>query len=88
MDNGKLVGFLTRKDVIISIHRFGMNKTIKDIMRKEFPLAKITDSLVKVQMVMQENSVRAVPVIENGVVRGIISLEDISKVYAMLSSKK
>lgn len=87
MEEKNLVGFLTRQDIVSSIHKFGTNKTIREIMRKEFPTVNNTASLVKVQKVMQENEIKAVPVLKDGTVYGVISLEDISRVYSMLSSK-
>ena len=88
VENSELVGFLARQDIVTNIHKFGMGKAIKDIMRKDFPTVKDTDSLVKVQNVMQENEIKAVPVLRNKTVCGVISLEDISRVYSMLSSRK
>jgi len=87
MERGRLVGFITRHDIVLSIHKFGTNKVIKNIMRKEFPSVKDTDSLAKIQKVMQDAEIRAVPVVRSGVVCGVISLEDISRVYAMLTSR-
>jgi len=87
MENGSIVGFLTRQALVTNIHKFGMNKTIGEIMMRRFPTVKDTDSLVKVQKIMQENEIKAVPVLKEGVVKGVVNLEDISRVYAMLSSK-
>lgn len=88
IEEGVLVGFLTRQDIVTNIHKFGMNKTIREIMRKEFPTVKDTDSLIKVQKLMQENEIKAVPVLRQGIVCGVVSLEDIGRIYTMLSPKR
>lgn len=88
MDGGKLVGFLTRQDVVKNMHKFGKEKPIKDIMRTTFPAVRSSDSLIRVQAAMQENEIKALPVVDRGAVLGVISLEDISRIYTMLSSRK
>lgn len=87
VENSSLVGFVTRQDIMISIHRFGMDKAVREIMRKDFPKAKDTDSLIKVQSIIQESGVGAMPVLKDGEVVGVITLEDIGRVYAMVSQR-
>jgi len=88
MDGGKLIGFLTRQDIVKNMHKFGKEKPIKDIMRTMFPAVRSNDSLVRVQAAMQENEIKALPVVDRGAVLGVISLEDISRIYTILSSRK
>jgi len=88
VEKGTLVGFLTRQDIAVNIHKFGKNKIIEEVMRKKFPAVKDTDSLIKVQKLMQENVIKAIPVLKQGNIYGVVSLEDISRVYIMLSPKK
>lgn len=87
VDSEKLAGFVTRQDIMIGIHKFGMNQMVSDIMRKDFPRAKDTDSLIKAQIIMQENEMRAIPVVKDSQVLGVITLEDIGRVYAMASHR-
>jgi len=87
VDNDTLIGFVTRQDIMTGIHRFGMDKYIGDVMRKDFPRAKDTDPLTKVQNIMHEKVIGAMPVLKDGEVVGIITLEDIGRVYAMASQK-
>ncbi len=87
VEGSNLVGFVTRQDIIINIHRFGMETKVKDIMRIDFPKVKDTDLLIKAQNIMQDNDMRALPVMRNDEVVGIITLEDIGKVYSMVSQR-
>lgn len=85
--DGQLTGFITRQDIMMSIHTFGMDKVIKDVMRKEFPRVKDSDLLTKVQDIMAENNLRALPVMKDDRVMGVVTLEDIGRVYSMASRK-
>ncbi len=87
VDNGILVGFLTRQQVMANVHQFGLDTITRDVMLKEFPKVRETDPLVKVQNIMQENQMRALPVTRDDAVVGVITLEDISRVYAIASQR-
>ncbi len=84
LDGGELVGFLTRQDIMRALHSHGTGIKVADIMRKKFPKAKDTDSLIKVQGMMHESGARALPVTRDGKVAGVITLEDISRIYAVV----
>lgn len=87
VDGSILTGFVTRQDIMVGIHNFGVEKKVADIMRKDFPKAKDTDTLVKVQNLMNEKQVRALPVVNNGKVLGVVTLEDVGRVYSLVSAK-
>ena len=87
VDSGQLVGFVTRQEIMLSVHGTGTDGVVKDIMRKNFSVAKDTDSLIKVQNVMYAKSVRALPVMRDDAVVGVVTLEDIGRIYAMASQK-
>ena len=87
VDDGKTVGFITRHDIIMNIHTFGMGKAVRDIMRADFPRVNDADPLTKAQNVMQENGLRALPVMRADTVVGVITLEDIGRIYSMVSQR-
>lgn len=87
VDDGRFVGFITRQDIITGLHRFGKDVAVRDIMKKDFPKAKDTDSLEKVQNMMQESEMRALPVVRSDEVIGVITFEDIGRVYVMISQR-
>ncbi|NQT47276.1 MAG: site-2 protease family protein [Candidatus Omnitrophica bacterium] len=87
VDETKLVGFLTRSDIIMAIHSGGMNTLAEDVMRREFPIAYTTDKLTAVQQKMESSGLKAMPVLKGKQLSGIITLEDISRVYAMMSKR-
>ena len=87
VDGNDMVGFVTRQDIMVNIHNFGMEKKVSEVMRTRFPKVKETDSLIKVQSIMNENQIGALPVMKDDKVAGVVTLEDIGRVYAMASQK-
>lgn len=86
VDGARIVGFLTRQDVMAAVHNRGTAIRVDEIMRRDFPKVKETDSLMKVQDIMQEWRIRALPVMRGDRVAGVVTLEDIGRVYAMKSN--
>ena len=87
VDGGELVGFITRQDIMANVHQHGTDKLVKDVMRLKFPKARETDSLIKVQAMMEESRLRALPVVKDGAVAGVVTLEDIGRVYSLASQR-
>ncbi|MFA6320894.1 MAG: site-2 protease family protein [Candidatus Omnitrophota bacterium] len=87
IDGKTLVGFITRHDIMQAVHQYGTAKPVGEIMRRAFPRAKDTDSLIKIQNIMNEREMRALPVMKDDEVVGIVTIEDIGRVYAIVSQK-
>lgn len=88
VEGGKLIGLLTRADIIMAVHQFGVQKLVKDVMRKDFPVVRAGDPLVKAHKLMEERQIKAIPVLNRTQIAGIISLEDISRVYLLMSGRR
>ncbi|MFH1245887.1 MAG: site-2 protease family protein [Candidatus Omnitrophota bacterium] len=88
VEEEKLVGLLTRNDIIGAIHHFGVTKQAKDVMRVDFPTVTTRTPLMKVHSLMEEWQIKAMPVLTRKKVAGIITLEDISRVYMLMSAKR
>ncbi|OGW77206.1 MAG: hypothetical protein A3K16_02430 [Omnitrophica bacterium RIFCSPLOWO2_01_FULL_45_24] len=87
LEGGEMVGFVTRHEIISGIHSLGMRTLVKDVMSKDFPKVTDADLLIKAQKLMEENSIRALPVMRNGHAVGVVTLEDIGRIYAITSQK-
>ena len=87
VDGGNTVGFVTRHDIMSGIHSLGPQAAVKEIMRKDFPRIADTDLLMQVQKTMEESGLRAIPVMRDGKIAGVVTLEDISRVYAIASQR-
>lgn len=85
VSSGRLSGFITRQDIMKGVHSGGTGVRVGDIMRTRVPKVKASDSLVRAQALMQEAGVRALPVVDGGAVKGVVTLEDIGRVYSLAS---
>lgn len=85
MEADRMLGFVTRNDIMIAAHQFGPDKPVGDIMRTDMPVVAPEDKLLKVQHIMEEKGVRALPVVAEGRLCGIVTLEDIFRIYSMLA---
>lgn len=83
ISDGKLAGFIARQDITGAIHQSGLGTKVADVMRTDFPVARFGDSLEKVHRAMQDHGVTALPVLRGEEVVGVVTLEDIGRVYAM-----
>ena len=87
VEGGETIGFVTRHDIMTGMHSLGMQVSVRDIMRKDFPSVSDTDFLTKAQSVMEEKMIRAIPVMKDSKVIGVITLEDIGRVYSIASQR-
>lgn len=87
LEDDNIIGFVTRADIISAIHQFGLNEVVGNVMRKDFPSASPRDSLTKIHKLMEESKLKAIPIIEGGRLIGIITMEDLGKIYSLMSSK-
>ncbi|MFH0771284.1 MAG: site-2 protease family protein [Candidatus Omnitrophota bacterium] len=81
VEGGNLVGMITRVEIMTSIHKFGLDKEAGDVMIKNFITAAPADSLVNIHKLMNEAGLRAIPILEAGRLAGIVTVEDLGKVY-------
>lgn len=80
MDNNVFQGIMTERDYsrkVILMNRHSSNTPIGEIMTRDFPPVKLSDSVEACMQLMSERHIRYLPVIENGVLAGIISINDV-----------
>lgn len=83
IEGGRLRGFVTRKEVMHGIHQSGKETLVCRIMRKDIPTVKVTSPLHTVQKLMHKYSTNAMPVEKNSRIVGVVTLDDINRVYMM-----
>ncbi|MCD6506446.1 site-2 protease family protein [Candidatus Poribacteria bacterium] len=84
-EGGELVGMLTKPTLMSLIKRDELDRWAGEVMESEFPFVTIEDTLADVYRKMADSSKSAMPVVENGVLRGMISLENIGRYFMVRS---
>lgn len=87
-ETNTMIGFITRHDVINGIHQYGVTGKVSSIMRTDVPKVSEYRTLDEVQNIMQGSELNALPVLRGDEVVGVITTEDISRVYSMMSKRK
>ncbi|WP_395803330.1 CBS domain-containing protein [Daejeonella sp.] len=82
MDGSKLKGIFTERDYarkIILVGKSSKSTKIKEVMSEKLVTIELGTSLDHCMQIMTERRIRHLPIIENGLVIGIISIGDLVK---------
>jgi len=85
-DGQKLVGMLTRIDLLVGLKEKGPQTLVSEAMRREFLVAQPTDDLFDVHQRMVEAGIEAVPVVEKGIFCGVLTRQDLEEVYGLVTA--
>jgi CBS domain-containing protein len=80
MDKDTFLGIMTERDYsrkVILMDRHSSNTPVGEIMTKDFPAIKQSDTVEACMQLMSDLHIRYLPVIENGKLSGIISINDV-----------
>jgi CBS domain-containing protein len=80
MDQDSFLGIMTERDYsrkVILMDRHSSDTPVGEIMTKDFPAIKKSDTVEACMQLMSERHIRYLPVIENGKLAGIISINDV-----------
>ncbi len=84
IEDGKMKGFITRREVIHAMHVKGKEVVAGEIMRRDIPAVKVTARLHEVRKLMQKYGTSAMPVKKNDSIVGIVTIDDINRVYMVV----
>jgi len=79
-ENEIFLGIMTERDYsrkVILKGRHSSETPVGEIMTKDFPDVQLTDSIDSCMQLMSDHHIRYLPVIENGKLEGIISINDL-----------
>jgi CBS domain-containing protein len=82
MDQGRLVGMLSFREVIAALHRFGDrlgSLKVQDVMRKEPRFVGPDMEVDDLRRTMLETHVRYMPVMDGSTLVGVLSFHDVAK---------
>jgi CBS domain-containing protein len=85
VDNGQLVGVLTRAKLLKVLASQGQEASVADAMEKDFQTADPSEMIETVFARLQACECHSLPVIQSGQLRGILTMENIGE-FLMLQS--
>jgi CBS domain-containing protein len=85
---GRLVGMLSRDNMLAAIRQGGGYVRVEQAMQREYPTVSPDDRLLRAQQIIAQTGLSALPVFHQGHFMGLISLEDINRAYANLSWRR
>jgi Zn-dependent protease len=85
----KFIGVLTRPRLIAALREYGPDARVIDVMEpaETIPVVPSTMNLSEVWEAMVGRGTRVVAVKDHGVFRGLVTLEDLSEVFQVMSAK-
>ncbi|MGB3683238.1 MAG: site-2 protease family protein [Rubrobacteraceae bacterium] len=87
--DGNLVGILTRAEIMTAAHSPDKFSSVRDLMKTEFPTISPDADLFKDgHRLLQESSLRAVPVVKAGDLVGMLTIDDIGQASLLRDLKK
>jgi Zn-dependent protease/CBS domain-containing protein len=88
-ESGNLVGIVTRNEIMSAAHSPDKFLTVRDLMKTEYPTVSPEDDLFKDgQRLLQESGMRALPVIRNGELVGMLTTEDVGQANLLRGTPK
>ena len=84
-DGERLVGMLTRDDVLSALKERGPQVAIEDVMQRDFVVARPEEDLFDVQQRMTQANVDVVPVVETDCFLGLLTRQDLDEAYRVVS---
>lgn len=88
-ESGNLVGILTRNEIMTAAHSPDKFSSVRDLMKTEFPTISPDADLFKDgHRILQESSLRAIPVVKAGDLVGMLTIDDIGQASLLRDLKK
>ncbi|MHA6783268.1 CBS domain-containing protein [Pseudonocardia saturnea] len=78
--HGRIDGIITERDLIRGLHRMGsdiLERTVAELMSRHVPTCTADDTLAQVMAEMTRSRHRHLPVTEDGVLAGLVSIGDV-----------
>jgi predicted transcriptional regulator len=86
VEDGKLVGVVMRKDLAAALAAYDPTAHVRDIMHREFVTTDPREMLYVAFGRLQECNCRTLPVVENGVVKGLLTADNVAEVLMLQES--
>jgi Zn-dependent protease len=87
VDDGRVVGMLWRRDVLAGLRAGALNHLVDAVMDRQIIVAESSDSVHDVHLAMERANRWAIPVVEDGIYRGIFTADRLMHVYKIASDQ-
>ena len=81
VEDGRVVGVLTRSDLLTGLARHGQLATVGDVMQRNFCTAESAEMVESVWSRLQEDACRTMPVVQDGKLIGILTSENLGEYF-------
>jgi Zn-dependent protease/CBS domain-containing protein len=79
-EEGRLVGIITRNEIMAAAHSPDRFSSVRDLMKTDFPtISPDADLFTEGQRVLQESGLRALPVVRDGHLVGMLTIDDVGQ---------
>ena len=79
-EDGEIVGIITRNEIMTAAHSPDRYSSVRDLMKTEFPtISPDADLFTDGYRVLQESGLRALPVVKDGDLVGMLTTDDIGQ---------
>jgi CBS domain-containing protein len=83
VDDGRVVGVLTRGDLLIALAQRGQETPVVDVMRREFQTVESSEMLDSAFARLQTCECRALPVVQKGQLVGLVTMDNVGEFVAI-----
>jgi Zn-dependent protease/CBS domain-containing protein len=88
-EDGNLVGIITRSEIMAAAHSPNRYATVRDLMKTEFPtISPDADLFTDGNRVLQESGLRALPVLKDGNLVGMLTVDDVGQAALLRDLRK
>jgi len=88
-EDGGLVGMITRSEIMAAAHSPERYSSVRDVMKTEFPtISPDADLFTDGARILQESSLRALPVVKAGDLVGMLTIDDIGQAALLRDLRK
>jgi Zn-dependent protease/CBS domain-containing protein len=87
--DGNLVGMLTRNEIMTAAHSPERYSSVRDLMKTNFPtISPDADLFTEGARVLQESGLKALPVVRDGELVGMLSMDDVGQAALLRDIRK
>ena len=88
VESDRVVGVLTRADLLVALAKQGLNISVSSVMRRDFQMVEATEMLELAFVRLQQCKCRTMPVIQNGRLSGLLTMENVGEFLSIHSALK